>query len=214
MAGVNISTMFFEGIVALTIAILAYLAGQRVARYQRRGQMNDALQKSYADWFATEDLLYKRIMSICEKLVGFPKDRRKHNELTFEVGEIADELKELTLSVHQVYMKESKAQIRKQLRTILDSCRFLVDTLSFAANHYKENLEFHEYFAKTSALEVEKWPSDLRQKWHEAKDRFENHDAECPFKSEEFQQEIVSHLEKMHTVVLKLQENLARSISK
>ena len=206
--------MLSEVLIPLAGAILMFFAGFAVARYQRRNQLRDARRGSYAEWFTSENLIYERVKSVCDKLVGFPKDRDKHAQLVAEVEALADDMEALTRALNQAYLAERNARSRKRLREITDLCSALCGHLAFAGKHYKENLEFHEFFSETPAEEIGRWPEDLRQRWQWEKDRFEKHDAECPFKSDAFRQQVVDHIEKLHSVVLAFQESLAPETSK
>ena len=117
------------------------MAGLAVARHQRRGQLSDARRESYAEWFTSENLLYERIKSVCDKLVGFPKDREKHAQLTFEVQALASDVQALNAALNRAYLAESSARSRKQLRQITGICSSLCADLIFASEHYKENLD-------------------------------------------------------------------------
>ena len=76
-SGLSIVT---DVVIPLSGVILAFFVGLAVARYQRRGQLKNALRESYSERFTSENLLYERVKSVCDKLVGFPKDRKKmHN---------------------------------------------------------------------------------------------------------------------------------------
>ena len=194
--------------------VLAFFAGLAVARYQRRGQLTDARRNAYAEWLTSENLLYVRIKSVCDKLVGFPKDREKHAELVAQVETLANDMQALTRTLNEAYLAESSVRSRKQLRNITDQCSVLCDQLTFASKHYTENLEFHEYFSGTPTEELSAWPQDLRLRWQREKDRFEKHDAECPFKSDTYRQQVVGHIETLHEAVVAFQESLARQTSK
>ena len=195
-------------------AAVAFFAGLAVAGHQRRGQLRDARRKSYSVWFTSENLLYERVKSVCDKLVGFPRDRDKHAQLMSEVQALAGDMEALNRALHDAYLAESRARSRRKLRQITEHCSSLCGHLTFAGRHYRENLEFHEYFSETTPEERSKWSEELRLRWKREKERFEKHDAECPFKSDTFRLKVVDAIEKLHKAVMDFQESLAHETSK
>lgn len=203
-----------DAVVPLVVAAVAFAAGLAVAHHQRQGQLRDARRKSYAEWFTSENLLYERVKSACDRLVGFPKDRDKHAQLVSEVEALADDMQTLNRALHDAYLAESHRRSRKKLRRITGLCSTLCGHLIFASEHYKENLEFHEFFSETTAEERDQWPERLRVEWQRQKERFEKHDAECPFKSDTFRKKVVGDIEKLHKSAMAFQESLARETSR
>ena len=200
--------------IPLVAAAISFIAGLVVARHRRRGHLRDARRKSYSEWFTNENLLYERVKSVCDKLVGFPKDRDKHAQLVSEVEALAGDMKALNRALNDAYLAENRARSRRRLRQITGVCSSLCGDLTFASEHYKENLEFHEFFSESTAAERSKWTENQRVRWQLVKERFEKHDAECPFKSDTFRRKVVGDIEKLHEAVLAFQESLARETSK
>lgn len=207
-------SIFTDAVMPLAVATMAFVAGLAVARHQRRGQLSNARRESYAEWFTSENLLYEKVKSVCDKLVGFPKDREKHAQLTAEVQVLAGDMEALNAALNRAFLAESSARSRRRLRQITGICSSLCGDLIFASEHYTENLEFHEYFSKTTADERSRWPEDLRLKWQRQKERFEKHDSTCPFKSDIFRQKVVGDIEKLHETAMAFQESLARRTSR
>ena len=201
------------GLVTLIVAVVSWFAGVDLWRRKQRADQKNALRVASAEWLTKEGLLYRRILSTCESLAGFPKDRKKHLEAVANVEKLMNEMEAFISATNNLYMIEKDSERREILDVILDACWYAGDSLQFAAGHYTENLEFHEYFDET--LKQDKWhfPRQSREEWRNQKKRFEEHDSTCPFKSDDFKSELASVVERTHNLALKYREVLARSIS-
>lgn len=206
-------------IVSITVsagvgAFFAFSVTYLAERFKRRNVISDASRQAYASWFTAEALMMRRIDVVCEKLVGFPTDRAKHEALVIEVRSLVDEGRTLVTAMNKAFLTEKSRYVRK----MLDICNtFLVEIVSdleFAGRHYEENLDFHEYFNGMTEERLSRLSHIERDKFISLRDRFQKHDAECPFKSRQFREKLGNALARVHKQMERLRETLAGTLSR
>jgi hypothetical protein len=195
-------------------AFVGFFANYFIERFKRRNAMNDDSRKAYASWFTAEALLLRRINTVCDRLVGFPTNRERHEALMVEIRSLADEGKELITSMNEAFLTEKNRDVRDSLSVVNRVFVRIVGTLEFSEQHYKENLAFHEHFERITADELATLPDRERDEWIETKEQFEKHDATCPFKLNEFRLELDEQLALTHKLVEKLRDKLAGTLSR
>lgn len=200
---------FFEALVSLATATIAFLAGRYMERLKRRDAMNDIRRNAYASWFVTAEFVNRRTGIVCEKLVGFPRDRKKHAALAEEMASLAMDISKLMTAMNEAYLIEHKWRVRRKLQAINKSLLVVFDALDFAARHYGDDLEFHEEFESMPDDTFAEMPEELRARWNAVKERFKVHDATCPFKSEKFYKTLSGELKELRDETHSLRETLA-----
>jgi hypothetical protein len=193
--------------------LVGFAANYGLERFRRRGALNEARRKAYASWFTSEEVMYVRVKGVCERLVGFPKNHEKYESLVAEVRSLTDEIRSLVTAMNDAFLAERSWRVRKKLSSLNEILVSVLDTLDFAARHYTENLWFHEQFEKMTDDSIKGLPDEERALWSTAKKQFEQHDAECPFKSEAFRTRLSRTLERVHDQAGSLREVLARKLS-
>ena len=206
--------MMSELIAGIAGAAIGYCANLSIERFRRRGVITDARRKAYATWFTSESLMCEKLKAVCNKLAGFPRDMERHRALTAEVSSLADEVKVLVTAMNEAFLLERKRSVRRQLTLLNGSLVTILGNLDFAARHYGENLEFHAMLEKMTDERLRELDVETRNIWQGVKDKFEEHDAECPFKSPVFRDEMVTLLERAHSQAGGLRERLASTLSK
>jgi hypothetical protein len=207
-----------------------------IERFKRSSIMTDARRKAYASWFTAEALMLRRVHAVSEKLVGFPTDPKRHEALIIEITALVDDGRALITAMNEAFLTESSRNTRKILSSLHEFLITIVSSLEFAGRHYTENLEFHETFSmrlsdiheleakveELSADELEQLSADelrsrldrVKERWRENKAMFEAHDAECPFKSSKFRDDLRSHAALIHEQVERLRDVLAGTLSR
>jgi len=207
------NTAIVGGLLGIGGTAVGFIANYVVERFRRRGTMNDARRRAYAEWFTREAFIQQRIAMICERLVGFPRDPEKHSALTAEVSLLADDVRALVTATNEAFLSEKRRSIRNALSISSDFLIEILATLDFAARHYGENLEFHELFGKNPEEIRKDLTGDEFTRWMKMKEDFEEHDAECPFKSPNFRDKLSRSLANVHKNSHKLRSRVARKIA-
>jgi len=88
--------------------------------------------------------MYSRIKAACKKITGFSKDWEIHDAAAKEVDTLNEEVRPLLVSMIETSLIESRRGPRKLLSEIQSTIETMLDQLTFAIRHYKENLEIHE----------------------------------------------------------------------
>ena len=203
---------FLPIITACGGAIVGSLATYVMERTKRRSAMNDARRKAYASWFTAEALLQHRTEIVSRRMVGFLPDRDRHEALMVEVKSLVDEGRTLVTAMNEAFLSERSRRVRAILSKLHHFLAFVVNALEFVA--HKENLEFHAHYDSKTDIEVDALPDAEREEWISLRERFQKHDAECPFKSPEFGTELREALGEVHNQVERLRETLAGALSR
>jgi hypothetical protein len=192
-------------------AITGYFANYFIERFKRRSAIKDFSRKAYAAWFTAEALILRRVDTVCNKLVGFPTDRARHEALMVEVRSLAEDGRTLITTMNEAFLTEQNRRMRTMLSRLHKHLVGLVETLEFAARHYYENLELHEHF---DCLTEDDLPEAEREEYIALKEEFKKHDASCPFKSSKFQKDLREYTTGLHKIVEEVRDRLAVGLSR
>jgi gas vesicle protein len=119
-------------------AVIGAVSANLVARFNRRGQMIDARRKAYANWFATADVMYHRLMTICEMEAEIPKDAEEQR--AEEIDALAEENHKLLAAVNEVYFIETDAHVRRMLVMLHEMLAQIAAILRIFSSTYHDNL--------------------------------------------------------------------------
>jgi hypothetical protein len=180
-------------------AVLGYCANYSIEKFKRQSAMTDARRKAYASWFTSEALLVRRIDIVCGRLVGFPRDPAKHEELMVEISSLVDDGRTLVTAMNEAFLTEKSWRVRRRVSVLHNFLIKLVQRLEAAAQHYKENLAFHEHIDMMTV---------------EQKEQFLIHDSECYIKSSTFRTELGDDIALGHKEVERLRNSLAGTLSR
>ena len=205
-------TSFVPIITACGGAVVGFVASYVIERFKRRSAMNDARRKAYASWFTAEALLVRRTEIVCRKLVGFIPDRERHDTLMAEIKSLVDDGRALVTAMNEAFLAEKVRSVRAILLRLNDFLVFVVADLENAAQHYRDNLAFHENFDSMTDDEVDALPNSDREEWIALRERFQKHDAECFYKSTAFRTELADVLTLVHKEVERLRDILAGTL--
>ena len=195
---------FSNVIITLISAGAGFSAALLIQRQKQKIDRNNDLIGAYTEWFTAEDRLCRKSVLMFERIKGFPIEIEFDNSTNDEIKELIEDFYLLTKAMNKIILIESRKDIKESLHAINKMINRILDSLSFAENHYRENIKFNRFYS------ISNWPIDLRNEWIERKEKFMEHEKNCPIKSGKTAED----MSKICEEIQKMCECLKLSISK